>query len=201
MEEKAPGETIIVDGYNLLHRCFPPREGEDLRGCRERLEVRLREFQRSQEPGTAIILVYDGAEEMSAVALAMAVRPDPMFRIVFSLPPRSADDEIVDECRRRVGREKLTVVTSDRKDIAKALRGWRLRIRSSEEFADILDDSMRRAAGGGAPGRSKGHSAEKPSPDEIAPSEVDEWVKIFSQPLPRRKGGRRPGPGGGGPRR
>ncbi len=198
-------EIYIIDGYNLLLRAFRHLEGEDLRAARERLEVRLREFLRTVGAGVRLILVYDGARDVAAPHAVR--RNDPGLEVVFSAPPRTADDAIIEECRRLEGTAPLTVVTSDLKDIASAVRGLRLRHQTSEDFADVLDEAMSlpwagrtgstgTTAGSGPAGQEvspPAPSGEKPTPEEVSPAEVEEWVKIFSQP----KGPRRKPPGGG----
>src|SRR5262245_28995795 len=125
-------EIFVIDGYNLLLRGFQHLAGTDLRSAREKLQVRLREFQRRLGPDARFILIYDGAEELAA---AFAPRgADPELEIVFSIPPHTADDAIIETCRRLEGKAAVTVVTSDEKDIARRIRGLRLRHRTSEEF-------------------------------------------------------------------
>ena len=56
-----PESTFLIDGYNLLRRAFTYLRGADLQAAREKLEVRLREFQRALGTRTRLVVVYDGA--------------------------------------------------------------------------------------------------------------------------------------------
>jgi len=202
-----PPETIIVDGYNLLLRGFRHYEGGDLEAARARLEVRLREFLRVMGPSIRLIVFYDGTRDLPPRYLPPTVPPrgrgrkgdDPSFEVVFTAAPRTADEAIIEECRRLEGSGPITVITSDVKDIGRKVSG-RVRVRSSEDFADLLDASMlsrpdraagRAPAAGQAPAPAAAAPGEKPEPGEESPSEVDEWVRIFSRPKEppgRRKG-------------
>jgi predicted RNA-binding protein with PIN domain len=185
----APEGTYIIDGYNLLRRAFGSWEKEAIGQGREKLEVRLREFRRSAGPEVRIVLVYDGVAGASADF--GAPRSDPGFRVIFSLPPSTADDAVLAECRRLSGEGPITVVTSDLKDIARGMRGLRARHMTSEDFADLLDSALARPPAPLEP--SKTRRAEKPEPEEMPPGEVAEWVRVFSTPKP--KGKPRPGRG------
>jgi predicted RNA-binding protein with PIN domain len=173
-------ETFIIDGYNLLRRVFTFREGENLQGARERLEIRLREYRRTLGTGVRIILIYDGAGE---IPLSAGIRPDEGFQVVFSLPPTTADDAVIETCRRLDGSGRLTVVTSDIKDIVRNVRGLRVRHRTSEQFADMMDDAMERSP---APGTwrepEKARAEEKPMAEEMPAAEAEQWLRIFSEP-------------------
>jgi predicted RNA-binding protein with PIN domain len=187
-----PEGTYIIDGYNLLRRAFASWEKKDEVGTgREKLEVRLREFRRSAGPEVRIVLIYDGVAGASADI--GGPRSDPGFRVLFSLPPSTADDAVLAECRRLSGAEEgpITVVTSDMKDIARAMRGLRARHMTSEDFADLLDAALARPPA--PPGPEKPRRGEKPEPEEMAPGEVARWIEAFSTPKP--KGKPRPGRG------
>jgi predicted RNA-binding protein with PIN domain len=188
-------ETFVIDGYNLLLRGFPHLAGADLRMARENLQVRLREFRKVLGPGNRFIVVYDGAEELSA---AFAPRgADPELEIIFSMPPHTADDAVIEMCRKLQGKAPLTVVTSDEKDIARRVRGLRLRHHTSEEFAEIIDETMSRSRSlrPGEAGPPPPPVSEKPSPEEVSAEDVEEWMRIFSQPKPPREGPPDGGPG------
>jgi len=188
-EEIISEQTIIIDGYNLLRRAFRFFEEEHgLEAARAKLEVRLREFLRARGPGLSIVLVYDGAEGMSPPETP-AHRPTGGLQVVFSRPPQSADDLILEECAQRRGREALTVVTSDRKDIQARLRGPRLHHFTSEEFAEALEQAMGRPQALAEAGGPAASPAEKPSPEDLSAGEVAEWLRIFSQPKRRGRAG------------
>jgi predicted RNA-binding protein with PIN domain len=182
-------ETFLIDGYNLLRRAFTFLDGRDLPAARAQLEVRLREFQRTRGPGIRILIVFDGSHGIFEQPPRES--RDPGFQIIYSNPPETADDVILRECRRRPG--TVTVVTSDRKDIGNRIPG---RWITSEEFAEILDEAMRRPGRAGTGGARRPPLPEKPSPQEVSPEEVEEWKRIFSRPKPgsrkRAQNGREP---------
>jgi predicted RNA-binding protein with PIN domain len=187
MAEAGRPETFIIDGYNLLRRAFRYEEEHGLEAGRAKLEVRLREFQRAAGGRARIVLVYDG---VAGAVFSASSRSDPEFRVVFAPAPRTADEAVLEECRRLGATEEVTVVTSDLKDIASRVKGPRVRHRTSEEFAEMLDEAMERGpAAAGGEERPEPRS-EKPAPEEMKPAEVEEWLKIFSEPKPPP--GRRP---------
>ncbi len=188
-------ETIVIDGYNLLRRGFRFLEDEHgLQAAREKLEVRLREYSRAIGPGVRILLVYDGAGDVEPDRRGSSAVPG--IDVVFTRPPRNADEEIVDLCHRLAGRGPLTVVTSDSKDIGSRVGGLPLRWLTSEEFVEELDAAILRPSRPAQIEKEPPMRPEKPDPDTVAPAEVEEWLRIFSQPKPappRRPGRGRPG--------
>jgi predicted RNA-binding protein with PIN domain len=193
-----PEETFLIDGYNFLLRSFRFLEAQHgLEAARAKLEVRLREFLRASGQRVRVVLVYDGAKGFGRASLGEYPAGGPSgggLEVVFSLPPRTADEHILDACKRWKGPGTLTVVTSDLKDIAGRVRGPGLRHATSEEFAEMLDEALKRPrapAEEEPPESSSGR--EKPSPEEITPQEADDWLRIFSEPKPPR--GRRRGSG------
>jgi predicted RNA-binding protein with PIN domain len=181
-------ETIIIDGYNLLRRAFRFLEEEHgLEAARSKLEVRLREFVRSRGAGLEVVLIYDGALGLDRVS----TRSEPGLQVVFSRPPQNADQAVLAEVRRRGTRERITVVTSDLKDVALPLRQLRARHLTSEEFAEEMDEALGRSR----PSRDSGKAGSRPSgggpgrpekPEQLSSGEVDEWLRIFTQPKPQR---------------
>src|SRR5260221_14704153 len=88
------------------------------------------------------------------------------LEVFFALRRGTADDAIIDACRKMEGTAPLTVVTSDEKDIASKVRGLRLRHWTSEEFAEIIDETMRRPRAARSPAHGSAPAApasEKPS--------------------------------------
>ncbi len=193
-------ETFLIDGYNFLLRSFRFLEAQHgLEAARAKLEVRLREFLRASGQRVRVVLVYDGAKGFGSASLGEDPAGGPSgggLEVVFSRPPRSADEHILDACKLWKGPGTLTVVTSDLKDIAARVRGPGLRHATSEEFAEMLDEALMRPRGAAEevpPESALG--PEKPSPEEITPQEVDDWLRIFSQPKPPPGRGRRRGGG------
>ena len=178
-------EIIIIDGYNLLWRGFDYRTAcRDLSSQRVLLEAQLKEYLR-RLPDVKMILVYDGALFIDD---EVKRQPD-RLHVVYSRPPQTADQLIVEECRRRGqagGGGRLTVVTSDSKDIVRQLSSVPCRHRTSEEFAAELEsliEKARRPRKAGKPPVPR-NSREKPA--TISAAEVNEWLEVFSKPKKRR---------------
>ncbi|HLU48117.1 MAG TPA: NYN domain-containing protein, partial [Planctomycetota bacterium] len=115
-----------------------------------------------------IILVFDGKEGVYSKR-----RPKPGFRVVFSRPPRSADDVILDFCREREARDKVRVVTSDFRDIASRASGLRFVPVTSEEFAQEVDRVLALSRGGGSD-RTPDEKPRRPSGRD-----TDLWLREF----------------------
>jgi predicted RNA-binding protein with PIN domain len=168
--------TFIIDGYNLLHRLRGvAAAGRDLEAARGELERRLRAFLRAAERGTRVILVYDGAR-----AGPGRRRGGEGLDVVFSRPPQSADDVVLELCRRFEGRGRIEVVTSDLQDIGIRLRGLECRHWTSEAFAAHLAERLR-------PRGLQAGAGEKPRRTE--PSEVDDWLRAFGMHPDEEPGG------------
>jgi predicted RNA-binding protein with PIN domain len=179
-----PNEVYVIDGYNLLLSGFRFDAGHrDLERQRAMLEVLLREFRRTR-PELRVIVVYDGvAPEHRPIAEGRQSTTSEL-EVVFSSPPQIADDVVIDICRELCQKTRVTVVTSDRKDIVSALERSPVRHRSSQDFAldmqEALELRVRR------PTRTEEPVATKPSGKseaftEITGDELEKWVKIFGE--------------------
>ncbi|MGH9362464.1 MAG: hypothetical protein ACRD2T_11155, partial [Thermoanaerobaculia bacterium] len=113
--------------------------------------------------------------------------PGAPLEVVFSRPPRTADEAVIDECRLRAASGPITVVSSDLKDVVSRAQAAGVRHRTSEEFADILDAALerpRRARKGGA----RPDLLEPEKPSAVPADEAEKWLEIFSKPKkPRGK--------------
>ncbi len=177
--------TFIIDGYNLLHRGVGLGAG-DLDAQRSRLEVLLREFQRAR-PDARVVIVYDGAID---TVRGFRDRNDEL-EVLYSVPPQTADDLVLEECARRRGGDQVVVVSSDLKDVARKLHAG-VEHRTSEAFADLIEEALE-----GTPAGSVDEADEGPEkPASISSDEVDEWARIFSEPPGTGGHGGESGPGG-----
>jgi predicted RNA-binding protein with PIN domain len=160
--------TLIIDGYNLL-RKLPDRSGprDELESGRAALEAKLRRYL-SDHRGVQIILVYDGGLVGQPTRQATAG-----LEVLFSRPPRQADDLVLDLARRLEGSTEVTVVTSDMADIGNRLAGLRVRLCSSEVFARRLTPSRTRTAAG------QGDDIGDEKPAALAADEARTWVEEF----------------------
>src|SRR6187551_2704237 len=104
--------TIILDGYNVIHRspAFDPKDLEDLAGAREKL-VNLLSWALGSEGDASFVLVFDGANVGQAER--RSVGTGGRVEVRFSRPPQSADDLIKALVDEWASSRPLTVVTSD----------------------------------------------------------------------------------------
>jgi predicted RNA-binding protein with PIN domain len=169
--------TFVIDGYNLLHQLPAEKGPQDLSERRRRLEFRLRGFLYAGKLAARLIVVYDGERGMAGPP-----RRERGFEIIFSRPPRTADDVILDLCRQLESEPEVHVVTSDITDIASKLPGLRVRHWTSQEFLSLLEKRRRRASGGPRrqAGGEAGEAGEKPG--EVTGDEVAEWARRFGFP-------------------
>jgi len=160
--------TFIIDGYNLMWSILSRRaKRESLERSRALLESRLEEFLRASR-GARIFLVYDGARGVFASA-----RREPRFEVHFAMPPRTADDLVIELCRKLEGSPGLHVVTSDFKDIASRVASLRLRHLTAREFGSLIESRTGKVARRGAT------VADDTKPEGSGPEEVDDWVRKF----------------------
>jgi predicted RNA-binding protein with PIN domain len=169
--------TFIIDGYNAMRSILSRAElGGSLENARALLEARLKAFRRAS-PGARICLVYDGA-----AGGAGAASGEPGFEVRFSRPPRTADDLVIDLCRRLEGSPGLHVVTSDVKDIASRVASLRIRHLGSEEFGALVERRIRKLA---RPRDARlvdergGPAGDDEKPRATPPGEVSDWVRKF----------------------
>lgn len=169
---------FILDAYNILRQFVKPVDVErDLEGARGTLEARLREFADTCPRGTRIVVVYDGKR-----GVVPRPRLEGGLEIVFSAPPRKADDVVLDLCRKLEGSAEVHAVTSDLRDIGNRIQGLRLRHWRSRDFADHVRRRTRRTRGEG--GRAGPNDAEwddgaEAKPGDVSPEEVKAWVERF----------------------
>jgi predicted RNA-binding protein with PIN domain len=168
MEAPLNKATFIVDGYNVMHSILSRRErAGSLEQARAVLEARLEAFGRGSG-GARILLVYDGARGVFAGG-----RDAGGLEVIFSRPPRTADDVVIDLCRKLDGSPGLHVVTSDLKDIASRVGRLRLRHLTAGEFGRLVAGRIEKLAGG------RRREAADAKPGKVAPEEVDDWVRKF----------------------
>ena len=153
-------EKILIDGYNLLHKDETLRQlaARDLQAARDRLVATLAAHRRGR---TEMVVVFDGRGPGSVAS------GPPGIKVLFSPAGRSADHLILQLVENERRRSRLTVVTSDAKDIGRAARAEGVKWISSEAF-------LRRLAGAGA--RPAGASEK---PESSTPEEVEYWRRQF----------------------
>lgn len=102
---------ILVDGYNLMH-ALDSRLIKTLEEKRQDLIERLSAYQ--SKKGMEITVVFDGAQGNIFASRDRYQR----VTIVFTLPPQSADDWIIRECRENPG--QYLVVSNDQEIVRAA---------------------------------------------------------------------------------
>jgi predicted RNA-binding protein with PIN domain len=197
--------TIILDGYNVIHRspAFTPEERKDLAAARAKL-VNLLSWAVGSEGDATFVLVFDGADVGAAARhSAGGGRVD----VRFSKPPQSADDLIKALVEEWADARDVTVVTSDL-DVAQHARTNDAKVVLSDLFAASLfrervEERLKEAVArsgprrggakppkrvGGAKTRGRG-AAGSPTAEgsdaETKPGmtrkERDEWLRLFDE--------------------
>ena len=157
-------ETIILDGYNLLHALRPGfADSGNLDRERRWLEAQLETLRKKRR--ARLLLIYDGA-----VGVTSEGQRRKGFEVYVSRPPRQADDVILNLCRKLEGTKGLIVVTSDFHDIGRRLHGLPIRHVTSREFAGWLPKSTNEQTK---------RSSESEKPKDLSADEVQDWLRDF----------------------
>lgn len=131
--QKDLGPETIVDGNNLMYTIDETRRlaiRSVLKG-RAALSAMIGSYAESK--GLSITVVYDGhATERSCE------KREGVLKIVLSEAPETADERILELLRSDPDPTRLTVVTSDLKDIGNAARGYGAKLVTSGRFADRI---------------------------------------------------------------
>ena len=148
----------LVDGHNLI-----PKAGLHLDSLDDEMElvVILQEFARLHR--RQVEVYFDGAPAGQAGTRKLGV-----VKATFVRAGTTADAAIARRLK-KMGRaaKNWTVVSSDREVQAEA-RSAHAQVLSSEEFAQLLQQTPRGESG-------------KPTADrKVTPAEVDEWLNIFN---------------------
>lgn len=156
-------QKIIIDGYNLIH-AHPElkkkieREAEKVR---EILIGVLAEYIRTRKE--KLILVFDSAERG---VVYKSPRPS-RLQVRFSKPGLSADQMIVRMMKSEPQPQKLTVVSSDYKDIGVVANSLGVELLSSETFWRRVSEKR------------KVDKKDTEKPTSVAESEVEYWLREF----------------------
>jgi predicted RNA-binding protein with PIN domain len=166
---RAQVSVWIVDGNNCIGRDPQLKKVAAARGMEAAVRLlwsQLGDFRRRQGRGHAVLLVLDGVAALGVAAAAEARG----LRILRPRPGQDADTVVLDEARRHEGRGRVTVVTSDHKDIGARLRGLRVSWLTIEEFSRRLWPDAVDAVGAS--------DSEKPKASRRA-ADVEEWLQRF----------------------
>jgi len=166
-------QKIIIDGYNLIyaHPELKKKIESEAEGVREILVSILAEYLRTRKE--KVVVVFDSAERG---VVYKSPRPS-RLQVRFSKPGLSADQMIVGMMRSEPRPQKLTVVSSDYKDIGAVANSLGVELLSAETFWERLTKRKRGAA----------KEAEKPT--SVSPREIEYWLREFQTGKDRSEDG------------
>jgi hypothetical protein len=159
----------IIDGHNLIPK-IPGLSLEDLDDETQLIQV-LQEFCRLSRKQVEVY--FDNAPAGSNRQTTYGI-----VKVRFVRAGSSADEAIHLRLQRMGrGARNWTVVSSDHR-VQEWARQARSEVMPSEDFADLMKDTLRKA----------GVQKEKPDESSLSADEVDEWLKIFSDRNSRKQG-------------
>lgn len=158
---------IVIDGMNLIYK-FPDLEEQMYRGALENarngLLDKLKEYQRLTRH--TILVVFDGKKKPSYNTKREKVgRIDVYYSLDFS-----ADYLIKEFIKKDPNPRMTTVITSD-KDIQFYVNRFRVKIITSEKFADIIMKTIEEAHEGILP--------EKEDNPQLSDEDLSFWERLF----------------------
>lgn len=154
---------IIIDGYNLIyaHPELKKKIGSEALKVREVLIRVLAEYIRTRKE--KLILVFDSSESGVVYKLSLPAR----LEVKFSKPGVTADEMIVRMMKSEREPQKLTVVSSDYKDIGMMANSLGVELLSSEAFWRRVSEKR------------KVDKKDKEKPTSVSEREVEYWLKEF----------------------
>lgn len=154
---------IIVDGYNLIyaHPELKKKIGSEALKVREMLIRVLAEYVRTRKE--KVVLVFDSSESGVVYKLSTPSR----LEVRFSKPGLTADKMIVKMMQSEPEPRKVTVVSSDYKDIGMIAKSLGVGLLSSEAFWRRVSEKR------------KVDKKDKEKPTSVTESEVEYWLKEF----------------------
>lgn len=168
---KARRETV-VDGYNLIHKLWPPRRGDAMAPLRERLDDVLAAYRSATR--RHVTVVYDGGGGPGATASRGAID------VLFSGSGSTADHRIVELVRALGRRAALTTVVSSDAEVRQQAVAWGAIWCSSEAFAEELGRHGLIPIRTGAAGRVRvDPELKKKAAEPLDDREVARWMKLF----------------------
>lgn len=169
--------TILIDAFNLIYK-FPELEEHMYRGqlveARRGLLERMVRVRSAWKRPLEIHLFFDGKKKSGDETRR---ETQGGMQIYFSCD-LSADHLIKEFIKRSPNPGQLTVVSSD-KDILFVARGHRCQLKTSEEFAAWVEGLLQPRT---LPGPEK---SEDPA---LAPEEVGDWLRMFRERRPDKRG-------------
>lgn len=159
-------EHLLIDGYNLIKASahFGQYQRSSLERARRALEQALARYAR--HTGARITLFFDGDDGPQEAGSRGPVQ------VIFSRPPRQADDLIKEAIQQRHGAKYLRVISTDR-EIRRFAERHRVRATPSGEFEQELEAPPR---AGPAPDNPEAERETVLSEEQLA-----EWERIFRE--------------------
>ena len=130
-----PRDTVIVDGYNAIHRLprLRARLDKGLEAARNQLVIECAARLSLQHDVERLWIVFDGKSFPSAAL----PQPGPRLKVIFSRSGESADDRILDLVR-DMADTRTCVVVSDDQDVARPARQLHARAMSVSGFFNAV---------------------------------------------------------------
>ncbi len=161
--------SFLIDGFNLIYK-FPEYEAlmyeNDLVGAREGLLSLLKKYEKIT--GKHIRIVFDGKKERS---IEIKNEKCGTIDVYYSLE-YSADHLIKQFIKKDINPRSKTVITSD-KDIIVYVTRHRARVKTSEEFANEVQKTIREWEEARVP--------EKEVDPSLSSEEIAYWEKLFTR--------------------
>ncbi len=164
---------IVVDGYNLLYKLYPPPPSASLDVLRQETEQQLLRFQ--QEKQCPVTIVYDGKGGPGESAFGAPLH------IVFTPASKSADLWIIDYVKSLNTKVKMVTIVSSDDEIRRYATAFGARCIKSEEFALQLQSSAKADT---PRNRHSSFKEKKFNDKSLSEQEVDRWMKLFTRDKP-----------------
>jgi predicted RNA-binding protein with PIN domain len=157
---------IIIDGYNLIyaHPELKKKIDSEAEEVREILIRVLAEYIRTRR--IEIVVVFDSAASGVVYKLSLPSR----IEVIFSRPGLTADQMIVKMMQSESEPRKVTVVSSDYKDIGAVATSLGVEHLFSEAFWEIILKERKVA---------KKEKEEEEKPSSVSEKEVEYWLQEF----------------------
>jgi predicted RNA-binding protein with PIN domain len=154
---------IIIDGYNLIyaHPELKKKIDREAEKVREILISILAEYVRTRKE--KVVVVFDSAETGLVYKLSLPSR----IEVIFSRPGLTADQMIVKMMQSESEPRKVTVVSSDYKDIGAVATSLGVEHLFSEAFWERILKERKVA------------KKEEEKPSSVSHKEVEYWLKEF----------------------
>ncbi|MEI8186446.1 MAG: NYN domain-containing protein [Chlorobiaceae bacterium] len=166
---------IVVDGYNLLYKLFPPSLSESLDVLRQETEKLLLSFQRNKQ--CPITIVYDGKGASGECAYGAPLH------IVYTPASKSADLWIIDYVKSLNTKVKMVTIVSSDDEIRLYATAFGAKCIKSEEFVRQLKKNSRAEPQNDRhiPSGQLSFKEKEFNEKLLSDQEVDRWMKLFTR--------------------